>query len=217
MHPTVRQYMVLVDFLGKALGPDYEIVLHDLSGGRNQVAAIANSHISGRTVGAPLTNLALKFLADKTYESSDYQVGCAGISPRGARLCTSTLFLKDSRGRLVGILCINYDTTRARAARDAVEALCATRLADGAASALQPPPAAEKFQLSVRDAVRAAVAEQTHGSGIPAARLTMDEKIRIVGRLSADGVFYLKGAVSEVAACLQTSEATVYRYLSKIK
>ena len=216
MHPAVRQYMILVDFLGKVLGSDYEIVLHDLSGGRNQVVAIANNNISERTLGAPLTNLALKFLADKTYEQSDYQVGCEGISPKNARLSTSTLFIKDGHGKLVGILCINYDMTRCLRVQEAVESLCNTRLAISAPAG-DDTPATEKFQGSVRDAVRASVAEITRDTGIPAGRLTMAEKIRIVGKLQADGMFYLKGAVSEVAACLNTSEATVYRYLSKIK
>mgnify|MGYP000644653928 CR=1 FL=1 len=35
--------------------------------------------------------------------------------------------------------------------------------------------------------------------------------------LQQAGIFYMKGAVSEVAAQLGSSEATIYRYLSKLK
>ena len=45
----------------------------------------------------------------------------------------------------------------------------------------------------------------------------MEEKIRIVENLHRAGLFSMKGAVSEVAAQLGASEATVYRYLSKLK
>ena len=45
----------------------------------------------------------------------------------------------------------------------------------------------------------------------------MDEKIRIVEDLQQAGIFYIKGAVSEVATQLGSSEATIYRYLSKLK
>ena len=55
------------------------------------------------------------------------------------------------------------------------------------------------------------------GSVLPPDRLTMDEKIRIVDDLHQAGIFYMKGAVSEVAAQLGSSEATIYRYLSKLK
>ena len=70
---------------------------------------------------------------------------------------------------------------------------------------------------SVPDAVRSAIEEVTGATGVPASRLTMEEKIRIVDALNQGGLFYLKGAVSEVAAQLGSSEATVYRYLSKLK
>lgn len=46
--------------------------------------------------------------------------------------------------------------------------------------------------------------------------LSQDEKIAIVEKLDGKGVFLFKGAVALVAGRLQTSEATIYRYLSKI-
>ena len=48
-----RHYSLLVEFLGHILGPDYEIALHELKDDSNQIIAIANSHISGRKLGAP--------------------------------------------------------------------------------------------------------------------------------------------------------------------
>lgn len=63
---------------------------------------------------------------------------------------------------------------------------------------------------------QAAITDVT-GSALPPDRLTMDEKIRIVEDLQQAGIFYMKGAVSEVAAQLGSSEATIYRYLSKLK
>ena len=49
----LRQYTVLVEYLGKTLGPDYEVVLHEILPENSRVAAIANGSISGRSVGAP--------------------------------------------------------------------------------------------------------------------------------------------------------------------
>ena len=51
---------------------------------------------------------------------------------------------------------------------------------------------------------------------VPVDRLSQDEKIAIVEKLDGKGVFLFKGAVALVAGRLQTSEATIYRYLSKI-
>ena len=44
------------------LGPDYEIVLQDLSDSHNCVAAIENGSISGRKIGSPITDAALRLL-----------------------------------------------------------------------------------------------------------------------------------------------------------
>ena len=75
----------------------------------------------------------------------------------------------------------------------------------------------ENFVTSLPDAVQNAIAEVTGSAGLPPDRLTMEEKIRIVESLHHAGIFYMKGAVSEVAAQLGSSEATIYRYLSKLK
>lgn len=56
----LQQYVKLTEFLGHTLGPDYEVALHDLTDRNRSIVAIANSHVSGRKLGAPLTNTALK-------------------------------------------------------------------------------------------------------------------------------------------------------------
>ena len=38
----LSQYTGLVDFLGRVLGPDYEIILHEILPEQSRVAAIAN-------------------------------------------------------------------------------------------------------------------------------------------------------------------------------
>ena len=53
-------------------------------------------------------------------------------------------------------------------------------------------------------------------SGVPVDRLTQEEKMKVVEQLNNKGVFLLKGAVSEVARQMASSEATIYRYLSKL-
>ena len=134
------------------------------------------------------------------------------------KLKEQTAQIKDEAGRLIGMLCVNFDPAHCVQAANAVLALCGLpgmslqTGEDAGASA-----GAETFVGSVPDAVRSAIEEVTGATGVPASRLTMEEKIRIVDALNQGGLFYLKGAVSEVAAQLGSSEATVYRYLSKLK
>ena len=81
---TAGTYRTLVSFLGEALGPDYEVVLHDLTSEEGTIAAIVNNNISGRTEGAPLSNMALRFIHGKVYEKQPYVAGYqARRRPRG--------------------------------------------------------------------------------------------------------------------------------------
>lgn len=82
-NPLLQHYAKLTEFLGQALGPDYEVALHDLTDKNRSIIAIANNHVSGREVGAPLTNVALQILMDKSYETQDYRLHYCGLSARG--------------------------------------------------------------------------------------------------------------------------------------
>ena len=88
-----------------------------------QIIAIANSHISGRKLGAPLTNMSLSILRDKSYERIDYHLHYCSINVNGKDLRSSTFFIKDS-GELIGLLCINFDDSRYLAASENVLSGC---------------------------------------------------------------------------------------------
>ena len=223
MHPIIKQYCVLVEFLGQTLGKQYEIVLHDLSGGTNAIVAIVNNHISGRTLGAPLTSLALQLIADRVYEKKDFVVDYRGISRSNSLLRSSTMFIKDDYGKLIGMLCINYDTSCYFQTIDAISTLfqMSPTLGSGVDDLRQlvdlpHNDAEETFPNSVIEVVQSVLENAVKQSGVPVSRLTKNEKISLVEILDAKGVFLLKGAVSEVAKQMETSEATIYRYLNKI-
>ena len=209
MDARLEPYRVVVSFLGEALGPESEVVLHDLTSEDGTIVAIVNNHISGRTEGAPLSNMALRFIQERMYEKQDYLAGYQGASQAKGRLRSSTMFIKDN-GQLIGMLCINFDAAKYSRMAQELLALCGAHQEPG------PSVGVENFVSSLPDAVQAAITDVT-GSALPPDRLTMEEKIRIVESLHHAGIFYMKGAVSEVAALLGSSEATIYRYVSKLK
>ena len=216
----LRQYVKLTEFLGAALGPDYEVALHDLTDKNRSIIAIANGYISGREIGAPLTNMALGVLKDESYEWQDYRLHYSGVSVTGNLLRSSTMFIKEG-GKLIGMLCINFDDSRYQAFAREVLTLChpnqffqaLTQPEEVPADALRP----ETFRNSTEAVTQDAVAHELERLGVPADRLTSEERLRIIAALDASGIFLLKGAVKDVAACLGCSQASVYRYLSQIK
>lgn len=216
--PLLQYYVKLTEFLGYALGPDYEVALHDLTDKDRSIIAIANNHISGRDVGAPLTNVALRILRDRSYEKQDYLLHYLGVSTSGKTLRSSTMFIKQD-GRLIGMLCINFDDSRFQAVSDAMLRLChpdhfvdTNFQADESASDSLTP--AERFHNSIHGVATDAVLRELDRRGITADRLSADERVQIISALDSEGIFLLKGAVKDVAEAMGCSQASVYRYLS---
>ena len=90
---NLQQYVTIVEFLGKTLGPDYEIVLQDLNPEHQAIVAIANGHISGRRVGGPLTDASLQMLSSRAYESNDLTSWRRQTSFASAKKCPLKNFL----------------------------------------------------------------------------------------------------------------------------
>ena len=200
----LQQYVKLTEFLGVALGPDYEVALHDLTDKNRSIIAIANSHISGREIGAPLTNVALSILMDKSYETQDYRLHYSGVSAGGKKLRSCTMFIKQN-GRLIGMLCINFDDSRYQALSNQILQLC------------HPDLFAQRLFRSEEGGSLDAIHHELERLGVSAERLTSDERLQIITALEESGIFLLKGSVKDVAVGLRCSQASVYRYLAQIK
>lgn len=206
-------YIQLVDFLGACLGENTEVLLHDFKDINHSVIAIHNGHISGRTIGAPLTSFALSKLKDKGKEGPPYYLNYLGMSKNGTPLRSNSFFILDKNGNPRGMLCINTDVTKYQQASDLLQKL----------AFLPPIKPKEKennnieaFHSSPGDMINGIINDVTHSGEISVERLTADEKVEIVRRLDAEKLFLIKGAVGEVASRLGVSVATVYRYLSQI-
>jgi len=188
---------------------------------RKQIIAIANSHISGRKLGAPLTNMSLSILRDKSYERMDYHLHYYSINVNGKDLRSSTFFIKDS-GELIGLLCINFDDSRYRDVCDRILSLCHPDLFVTDVLA-QPLPESED-DISARsspdsaDAVALdAINRELERMGVTPEQLTPEKRLQVIAALESGGLFLLKGAVKSAAASLHCSPASVYRYITQIK
>ena len=192
---------------------------------RKQIIAIANSHISGRKLGAPLTNMSLSILRDKSYEHTDYHLHYYSINVNGKDLRSSTFFIKDN-GKLIGLLCINFGDSRCQNICDRILSLCHPDLfvtdvlpQAGATwdEALEDCPAAEKFCNSADAVAVDAINWELERMGVTPEQLTPEKRLQVIAALEAGGLFLLKGAVKSAAASLHCSPASVYRYITQIK
>ncbi|WP_147819795.1 helix-turn-helix transcriptional regulator [Salidesulfovibrio onnuriiensis] len=212
---VIDTYVPLVEFLGGFLGSNCEVVLHDTSTKEKSVLAIANSHITGRKVGAPLTDLALRFVVEKEYEHRDWVMGYITRSKDDRPLRSATFFIRDADRELAGMLCLNMDVSDVVNARDMLERVIQTMGLDDA-TVKDTFDHSETFSDSIEGLTENLIVQVVNGAEIPPERMTAAEKMDIVRTLDERGVFLLKGTVAVVADQLASSEATIYRYLQKI-
>lgn len=211
----IRRFKQLIQFLGCALGPDYEIVLSDL----HSVLAISNSNISGRTEGAPITDAALRIISEKEYLDKNWKLNYRGTSHNGHLLRCSTFFIKDSKGALSGLLCINFDDSRYKDLADRVFSLCHSDryIAENIQIRMIPKEPNETFYRDINSLVSDAFRKVTGEELVRPNRTTYKEKLDIIRSLYQSGVFSIKGAIPELAKRLSCSQASMYRYLTIVK
>ncbi len=217
MSDIMKHYEVLTNFLGNVLSDNYEIALLDLREGKRCITAIANGQNSGRTVGAPLTDLALKIIREGIWKKEPYLLNYSGLTKDKKPLISSTLFIKEGQ-ELLGMLCLNVDTQIYQELCQSILKLGGLSKEESSSSKMIDLPVehTETFTNDIGDMIASAMPDYITENRIPADRLTQDEKISIVKQLNEKGVFMIKGAVSEAALKLNCSDATIYRYLSKI-
>jgi predicted transcriptional regulator YheO len=221
-------YLPLMDFFAELLGPRTEVVLHDTSDLSRSIVALTNGHVSGRSVGGPATDLVLKVLQNHEHDDRDYLANYLAESRTGGTFRSSTFFIRDAGGDVVGMLCLNIDDEPLTRARDLLAAITATTgLVKGAApgsgseagpaAASAARPVAERLSMNVDELALDGVARIVAAQGVEPHRMTPDEKVAAVREIERAGVFLLKGAVAQVAEALHVSEPTVYRYVRQVR
>ena len=220
----LRQYTQLTEFLGRVLGPDYEVAFHDLSDPDHSLVAISNNGISNRGVGSPLTESALKMLDDSSCQNQDYRVHYRGRTSSGKPLRSSTMIIKDEQGEPAGLLCINFDDQRYQEVSEKILGLChpdtfleTSFLYDE--ELLSPGPEiveAEPSPRTVDTSAFGAVERALRDRGLDHHHMSLDDRMDVIEQLNSQGIFLLKGAVKDVADALDCSPASVYRYLSNL-
>ena len=206
---VLEMYKPLVSFLASVCGSGCEILLHDVSkSDAGTVVEIANGYHSGRSIGAPMTDLANQIYRDKLFEKQDFLTNYHGVT-KDKKFISNTYFIKN-QNRLIGLLCVNRDTTAIHELDLVVEHLKQQfNLSDGLTD-IQ-----ENLNTSVEVMLSTLVTQAVEKAEILPQRMSRQEKVSIVHQLNEQGVMTMKGAVPEIARQLMISEPTVYRYLNR--
>lgn len=197
-NPLLDPYKPLVQFIANLCGDSCEVLLHDVSQPKHSVIAIANGFHTGRKVGSPFTDLAVKIMQDKQYEKENY-LSNYNAKSKGKNFISSSFFIKHD-GELIGLLCINRDMD---AIDDLDNVLAAVKkhynLVDGGTEVK------ESLDTPIADLLPKMVSEEIRISGIQPQRMTTSERGIVIDHLMKAGVHNMKGAVIEIAKQLNIS------------
>jgi predicted transcriptional regulator YheO len=197
----------LVKGLASQFGSSCEVVLHDLTGSYDStITAIENGHITGRKIGDPGTNLGLEILRGNEVNGNKFNY--ITQTKEGRILRSSSWYMKNSKGRTIGSLCINFDITELMMAEKTLQTLTTAGLQTNVQ---------ESFVSNVNDLLTALIQEAQEKVGKPVAVMTKEDKTRMIQLLESKGAFLIKKGGERICSYLNISKYTLYSYLENSK
>jgi predicted transcriptional regulator YheO len=198
---------LLLSGIQKTFGRRCEVVLHDFRNPEQSILAIEGS-VTERHVGGAMTQIGLSLLARG--DDAEDQVNYMTRTPTGRVLKSTTMLLRQPDGHVFGALCINFDVTDLRIMASGLQELAGTP-----DESVEPRPVA--FFDEVSRVLQTVIDEETTTLGVSVDRFGKSERVTILERLNARGVFAFQRSVPLVAEALGISRATAYKYLETIR
>jgi predicted transcriptional regulator YheO len=204
-----EMFKPLVDAIAASFGGHCEVVLHSLQDLSKSVIHIANSHVSGRKVGSPMTDFGIEVYknAQKSQQNMFGPYLCKLDDGRVLR-CVTTL-IKNSAGKPIGMLCINIDLSAPL--WDFLTEFKSDVSGDKSQAIV------EHFAFTPEELIFRALDIARKEINMTTKLSPSEKNHRIVSDLNRKGIFDVKGAVDNVAMNLGISRYTVYNYLREAK
>lgn len=214
-----KRYAILVKYLSELLGPSYEITLHDLSKKDGSIIAIANGHITGRTLGDHFLPTVKKFIEEKQYLYDDYEVNFLEHSTGDHTLRTSTLYIMDNM-ELVGLLCITFDDILYKNLGRELMRLChpdylLQNQVQTTKEIYHEDPLTEFIHIENNMEKHFNYIRKKYKIGKQ--KLSKEQKLQIVRDLKNNGIFDIKGSLEATCQLIEVSISTIYRYLKEVE
>lgn len=183
-------------------GSGCEVVVHDLSRHPDHsIVAIFNGHVTGRKAGDGASHVVLEQLRSQDQTTKDHLCYLTK-TPDGKILKSSTIYIRNSRGKVAAILAINYDISRLMMVENAIADLIST-----------PQPAEPEKIVNVNDLLEELIQQSVALVGKPVVLMNKEDKIRAIQFLSQNGAFLVTKSGDKIAKYFGISKYTLYSYI----
>lgn len=200
----LASYIHVANGVAEFWGDFCEVVIHNLENMDCSVMYIVNGHLSGRQVGASISEVTLSFLNQMLAEPDLKHVCYFAKTKRGETFKASISAILGEMGNIIGLFCLNtYLNTPVSAL---VHCLCPSESAKHETISETFVENTQELMLhALEDAKKCVYSNLTISSS--------NKNKEIVALLYQKGIFNLKDSVITIAEHLGISKNTVYMHI----
>lgn len=204
------RYIQVANVLGQMFQNILEVVVHDFKDLDKAIVHIVNGHISGRSLGGPVSELNMRRLLEED-QFPDELVNYTSRNHRGQSLKSSSVAIRDREGKIIGAFCLHFDISQFEQFQKFLDVFVNSKIHSliGVNDFGANQPHDEEIKNTID--------EWALKQGLYANQLSYKDKQAIVEHLYHRGYFKKRGAISIVANVLQLTRQCIYNYLELAK
>ncbi|WP_312043475.1 helix-turn-helix transcriptional regulator [Anaerotignum sp.] len=197
-------YVNVAEGVAEFLGNFCEVVIHNLENMDHSVMHIINGHLSGRQVGASISEVTLSFLNRMMAEPNLNHLYYFAKNKRGETFKSSISAIMGDKGNIIGLLCINMYLSSPIS--DLVHFMTPSE-------STKQENISETFVENTVELMLHALEEAKKAVYSNLAISSSNKNKEIVSILYQKGIFNLKDSVVTIADHLGISKNTVYMHI----
>lgn len=200
--------------LAAQFGNSCEIVIHDLTKRDldKSIVYIENGHVSNRHTGDGPSGIVLETLRSDPEKIKD-RLAYLTKTDDGRILKSSTLYIRDDKGRISYIFSMNYDITSFMAAENTIRNLIRTEPEETYGEEISDTP--KRITHNVTELLDLLIEQAIAKVGKPVAMMNKDDKVAVVQYLNNAGAFLITKSGDKISSLLGISKFTLYSYMDK--
>lgn len=204
----LNSYKTIADGLADFWGNSCEIIIHSMDSLDSSVIKIINGSHSGRSIGSPITDVALSILNKITDDPNTKFCTYFTKNKRGESLKATITAIEGEGSKVIGLFCVNFylDTSLSTI----ISSLSPSNVG------LTDNTFSETFVDNAEDLMLASL-EETKKAVYNDLNITSSNKNKeIVALLYNKGIFNLKDSVVTISDRLGISKNTVYMHIRNL-
>ena len=204
---TLENLIVIAKDFAAHFGKNCEICIHDMYSKEleHTILYIENGHVTNRKVGDSPSDIFLhnKKLMDEGI-APENKISYTQRTKDGKYLKSSTIFLKDQKGKYRYMLCINQDMSSIISAKVTIDSMLDTNV----------KPNDVTIQDNVVNLLDSLINKCIEMIGKSPSNMTKDDKKKAIKYLNDAGAFLITGSGDTIANWLNISKFTLYSYMN---